>query len=211
MRNTLSEREGVVTSSKRRVSLSFSWKDVFKSTHCGKRKGQEVNSSRDLGDGSYALDIAPETINAITPEDEPELERAESSAEGEMPISVVDNQTLRVSFRMPGFKKCNASKRTRIALFGPQERRCDIQGLSQQRTIAYPKCRTVKIDKTPLMSGFEEYSKGIKRGGRHTLWKFVQKEVAISLISVWYSLSRYSGQESATPAQAASTWIQREG
>lgn len=44
-----------------------------------------------------------------------------------------------------------------------------------------------------------------------TLWKFVQNDIAISLISLWYNLSRYSGQERATPAQAASTWIQREG
>lgn len=33
MRNTLSEREGVVTSSRRLVSASLAWKDVLRSTH----------------------------------------------------------------------------------------------------------------------------------------------------------------------------------
>jgi hypothetical protein len=52
---------------------------------------------------------------------------------------------------------------------------------------------------------------GLLVDGGQTLWKLVQKDVAISLISAWQSLSLYSGQERATPAQAASTCIQSEG
>jgi hypothetical protein len=40
---------------------------------------------------TYAPDVLAEALNAVAAEDEPDLERAESTPEGEVPVSVVDH------------------------------------------------------------------------------------------------------------------------
>ena len=72
-----------------------------------------------------------ETFNAVATQDEPNFERTESASEGEMPVPIVDDRAC-------------------IALFRPEEERCDVQGLCEVCSVADPERRCVKVDETPL-------------------------------------------------------------
>lgn len=97
IRKTEREREGVVTSSSNCVSESLCWKELFRSMHCEPKKRFVCSvfkgSGAKQGKRTYAFNVIPETLYAITTEDEPHFEGAETPTKGKVPVAVINHQT----------------------------------------------------------------------------------------------------------------------
>ena len=104
-------------------------------------------------DGARLADVRLETLDAITTEDEPDLQRTETSTEAKVPVAVVDDKTCKKTQHQLTLSTSVlwATQQTGVMLLRPQELRSDIEGIRQIGPVRDPECRGIEVHKTPLL------------------------------------------------------------